>query len=488
MIDAVQVRHPTLIQGGMGVAVSDWRLAKAVSECGQLGVVSGTMLDTVVARRLQDGDPGGHVRRALGKFPKSEIAERVIACYYIPEGKPEEQSYKAVPMHSLKSSQLLTDLTVAANFVEVFLAKEGHEGVVGINYLTKIDLPTLPSIYGAMLAGVDYVLMGAGIPRSIPAILDHFSTSCETASLRVEVCGSDSGEIYQVQFDPSRYGCGLSLKRPFFIPIVSSSTLAQALAKKAPGGIDGFVVEHHTAGGHNAPPRGPLNLTDGGEPVYGSKDEPKFDDFKKLGLPFWLAGSRASHERLQEAIAFGAEGIQIGTAFAYCNESGISSDLKARVIQTVMNEKASVFTDPRASSSGYPFKVVELEQSLSESEVFQLRARICDLGYLRTPCKTADGGVVFRCAGEPIADYVRKGGCEQDTEGRKCLCNGLLSTIGLGQVRKDAYAEPPLLTAGNELQAAISTFVGEHKSSYSAREVVEAILSGKSTKVRQHVD
>jgi len=51
--------HPAIIQGGMGVAVSGWRLAKAVSSLGQLGVVSGTALDIVLVRRLQQGDPEG---------------------------------------------------------------------------------------------------------------------------------------------------------------------------------------------------------------------------------------------------------------------------------------------------------------------------------------------------------------------------------------------------------------------------------------------
>ena len=53
---------PTIIQGGMGAGVSSWRLAQAVSQLGQLGVVSGTALDLIFARRLQDGDPGGHMR------------------------------------------------------------------------------------------------------------------------------------------------------------------------------------------------------------------------------------------------------------------------------------------------------------------------------------------------------------------------------------------------------------------------------------------
>ena len=41
----------------MGVATSGWRLARAVSQLGQLGVVSGTLLAVVLARRLQEGDP-----------------------------------------------------------------------------------------------------------------------------------------------------------------------------------------------------------------------------------------------------------------------------------------------------------------------------------------------------------------------------------------------------------------------------------------------
>ncbi|MDE3217251.1 MAG: nitronate monooxygenase, partial [Gemmatimonadota bacterium] len=48
---------PTVIQGGMGAGVSNWMLARAVSLRGQLGVVSGTVIDTIFVRRLQDGDP-----------------------------------------------------------------------------------------------------------------------------------------------------------------------------------------------------------------------------------------------------------------------------------------------------------------------------------------------------------------------------------------------------------------------------------------------
>ena len=78
---------PEIIQGGMGVAVSDWRLARTVAEQGLLGAASSTGLDTVLARRLELGDPDGHLRRALEGFPWSDMAERVQTAYYRPGGK-----------------------------------------------------------------------------------------------------------------------------------------------------------------------------------------------------------------------------------------------------------------------------------------------------------------------------------------------------------------------------------------------------------------
>ena len=61
----------------MGAGISDWRLARAVSSQGQLGVVSGTALDAILTRRLQTGDAGGHMRRALDRFPSRPIADRI---------------------------------------------------------------------------------------------------------------------------------------------------------------------------------------------------------------------------------------------------------------------------------------------------------------------------------------------------------------------------------------------------------------------------
>ena len=282
---------PIIIQGGMGVGVSNWTLARAVSQQGQLGVVSGTLLAVVLSRRLQLGDPSGDMRRALARFPIPSMVDRVLADWFIPGGKPADKPFKHVEMPSLTATPASNELTVIANFVEVFLAKENLHGVVGINLLEKIQLPTLPSLYGAMLAGVDYVLMGAGIPRAIPGVLDQFSRG-EAAKLKIEVTAPAAPDQTPVEafssFDPAEFlnAPVHGLKRPRFLAIVSSATLAMTLARKSSGQVDGFVIETEAAGGHNAPPRGPLQLTAKGEPLYGERDLPDIAKIRALGLSF----------------------------------------------------------------------------------------------------------------------------------------------------------------------------------------------------------
>ncbi len=469
---------PRIIQGGMGVAVSDWRLARTVSQLGQMGVVSGTGVDTVLVRRLQDGDPCGSVREALAAFPIQEIAQKILDRYFVPGGKPADKPYISKPLHAIDPGTPILDLTVVGNFCEVWLAKRGHQGVVGVNLLTKIQLPTLPSLFGAMLAGVDYVLMGAGIPRAIPGALDKLS-KLEVTNLRIDVEGADSGEVYENVFDPSRYlPKGLTeLIRPKFLAIVSSASLALNLAKKASGKVDGFIIEGWTAGGHNAPPRGAMTLSEKGEPIYGPRDEADLAAFRELGVPFWLAGSWGQPGKLEEALSEGAAGIQVGTAFAFCNESGINRDLKDRIIKAAQNKELEVFTDPLASPTGFPFKVVQLGESMSNDAVYEKRNRICDLGYLRSAYKMEDGKIGYRCASEPIDDFVRKGGDIKETCGRKCVCNGLMSTVSIPQVRKDGYVEPVLVTAGDRL-VDLEEFCPKGQERYSAEDVIR-ILTAK---------
>ncbi len=241
------------------------------------------------------------------------------------------------------------------------------------------------------------------------------------------------------------------MSRPRFLAIVSSATLATFLAGNANGTPDGFVIEAPQAGGHNAPPRGRPQLDDDGEPVYGPRDRIDHAGIAALGLPFWLAGGYATPERLADAPARGACGVQVGTACALCDESGIEPGLKRRLLDQAIDRVAVVRTDPVASPTGFPFKLAEVEGTSSDPAVAEARERRCDLGYLREPYRRPDGAVGYRCAAEPVEDRVRKGGQAEDTEDRRCLCNGRVATIGLGQVRRDGYEEPSLVTAGDDL-------------------------------------
>ncbi|MEK6711788.1 MAG: nitronate monooxygenase [Nitrospinota bacterium] len=468
--------YPAIIQGGMGAGVSGWRLANAVARAGQMGVVSGTAMDLILARRLQDGDPGGHMRRALDRFPVPEIAGRLLARYFIPGGKGPAVPYKAIPRYCAQPRKTLLELALAANFAEVWLAKEGHPGPVGINLLEKIQLPNLASLYGAMLAGVDFVLMGAGIPREIPGILDRLSRH-EAASLRLSVAGALKDESFQMRFAPRDLIPGdlPPLTRPKFLAIVSSYTLALTLMKKSTGRVDGFVIERPTAGGHNAPPRGPLQLDENGEPLYGPKDDVDLSQIKELGLPFWVGGSCAAPETLRDMRDRGAAGVQVGTLFAFCEESNLAPDIKRAVCRMAARGEGSVFTDPVASPTRFPFKVVQLEGSMSGKEVYAARPRMCDMGYLREVYRRGDGTLGYRCPAEPVEDYVKKGGKLEETEGRKCLCNGLFANIGHPQVRKDGYRERPLVTSGDDLNR-IARFLADGKPSYTAREVIRYLV------------
>jgi NAD(P)H-dependent flavin oxidoreductase YrpB (nitropropane dioxygenase family) len=465
---------PAIIQGGMGIGVSNWLLARAVSLRGQLGVVSGTCIDSLFVRRLQDGDVGGHLRRAMQHFPVPDVSAAALKKYFLAGGRAAGSPYAVLPLWRETVTRAREQLTMLASFVEVHLAREGHDGPVGINLLTKVQLPNLATLYGAMLAGVDYVIMGAGIPREIPGVLDAFAEG-EATAIRFDVEGLARGETKDLAFDPAAHWEGKPppLRRPRFLPVVASHALAAVLARKANGRVDGFVVEGPTAGGHNAPPRGRPELSATGEPIYGERDEVDLDAMRQLELPFWLAGGMGSPDKLDEARAAGGEGIQVGTLFALAAESGLDPALREQVLARVRAGGVDVRTDPRASPTGFPFKVVVLEGTNATAAGYEGRERMCDLGYLRTAYKRADGRIGFRCAAEPVDAYVKKGGAAEDAIGRKCLCNALMANIGHPQLRADG-PERAILTSGDEL-GSMTAFARAHND-YTADDVLNYLL------------
>lgn len=442
---------PELIQGGMGVGVSDWKLARSVAIAGEklgkdvLGVISGTGLAILMIKRLQERDP--NTIRALNAF--NPVISKEIFDEFLPtEERLPGQRYKLSPKPEVlitgrqEIKDKMNKLLVAAAFVEVWLAKEGHNGPIGMNLLEKVQLVHLPTILGAMMAGVDTLIVGAGIPRQIPQILENFANNKE-ASYIVDVKGSK--EKIELKLDPEQYvEEGIELKKPNFYAIVSHHALAQFLASnKTQGEVNGFVIEGPTAGGHNAPARDKGVFDEKGQPVYGERDKPDLEEIRSLGKPFWLAGSWT--ERLREAQESGAAGIQIGTPFALSDESGLEIEKKNLMRAEIRDNALDVVTSAVVSPTGYPFQVVQMPGTLSDKEVYDTRKRVCSYGYLVEVRLDEDDNPIFLCPAEPVKAYVRKGGNIEETEGRVCLCSGLAGAVGQGQT-----GEPAIFTLGKD--------------------------------------
>jgi len=214
---------PQIIQGGMGVAVSNWKLARAVSARGGMGVVSGTAIDAVLIRRLESGDANGDVRRALAAFPNQETANHILEKYFIEGGKSASTPYSNAPKLLINASRHSNDLLILGAFVEVWLAKEGHEGQVGINFLEKIQMGTAAGILGAIIANVDYVIMGAGIPREIPRFIREISQK-QSSFITIDIV---NGVSQRITIDPADFidVSKVNFNRPMFLAIIISDIL-----------------------------------------------------------------------------------------------------------------------------------------------------------------------------------------------------------------------------------------------------------------------
>ena len=100
---------------------------------------------------------------------------------------------------------------------------------------------------------------------------------------------------------------------------------------------------------------------------------------------------------------------------------------------------------------------------------------MCDLGILRETYQKPGGGIGFRCPAEPEGAYIAKGGDPADTAGRVCMCNSLVASAGIGQVRH-GEEEPPLVTLGDDLEAVRESLLAGSES-YTAAEVVARLLA-----------
>jgi len=323
-----------IVQGGMGVGVSLAPLAGAVAREGGLGVVSSACIDRLVSKR--------HGRR-VGTYD--------------------------------------------AMYEEVSLAKAGG-GAVGVNIMVALQRDYEASVRGALDAGVDVIISGAGLPLGLPAIQDP--------------------------------------REAALVPIVSSARALELICRKwerlgyRP---DAVVLEGPLAGGHLGFKIDQVGLEE-------NRLERLLPPVKETaqrhgGFPVIVAGGVYTHEDISGFLALGADGVQLGTRFLATEESGATAAYKAAVVAA--GEEDIVVADDPGSPCGLPFRVIR-QSAMYQSALAHRRPPKCDKGYVLL--KDA-AGKFTRCP------------AKESNEHYFCICNGLLSSAGYNGDR-----EEPLYTVG----------------------------------------
>lgn len=323
-----------IVQGGMGVGVSLHPLASAVAREGGIGIVSSACLDRLVSQRT---------------------------------GK-KRNSYESA-------------------FEEVALAKAAG-GYAGINIMCALGRDYEASVRGALDAGADVIISGAGLPMGLPAIQAPKDTA--------------------------------------LVPIVSSSRALDLICKKweklgyRP---DAVVLEGPLAGGHLGFKMEQIDLNE-------NRLESLFPAVKELAqkkgdIPVIVAGGIYTNEDILRFLKMGADGVQMGTRFLATEESSASTAYKAAVISS-REEDIIVAHDP-GSPCGLPFRVIK-QSPMYQSALQRKRQPRCDKGYVLLK---DEKGVYSRCP------------AKESNEHHFCICNGLLSSAGYNPDK-----EEPLYTVG----------------------------------------
>ena len=323
-----------IIQGGMGVGVSLSPLASAVAEEGGVGIVSSAALDRLVSKRT---------------------------------GK-RRTTYEAV-------------------FEEISQAK-ARGGVSGINIMVALIRTYEDSVRGAIDAGADVIISGAGLPMSLPVIQNPGDTA--------------------------------------LIPIVSSARALELICKKwerVGYRPDAVVLEGPLAGGHLG-----FKLED----IYleSNKLENLLPPVKEMaekygGFPVIVAGGIYTHDDIVRFLKMGANGVQMGTRFLVTQECSASDAYKQAVINA--GKEDIVVSHNPGSPCGLPFMVIK-GSPMFRSALEQKREPRCNKGYVLRPDRE---GNFTQCR------------ARLDDGGAFCICNGLLSSAGYNPLEED-----PLYTVG----------------------------------------
>jgi len=328
VIKGKKIRVP-IIQGGMGVGVSLHPLARAVAREGGLGIVSSACLDRLVSKRT---------------------------------GK-KVNSYEAA-------------------YEEVSLSK-AENGFAGINIMAALVRDYNDSVKGALDAGADAIISGAGLPLSLPAIQPPKDTA--------------------------------------LIPIVSSARALEIICKKweklgyRP---DAVVLEGPLAGGH-------LGFRIDQVELESNRLENLLPSVKEMAMkcgdiPVIVAGGIYTYDDIIRFMDSGADGVQMGTRFLATEESSATDDYKQAVVRA--REEDIVVAHRPGSPCGLPFRVIK-QSPMYQSSLKRLRKPKCDKGYVLM--KDAEGKFTVCPA-------------KQDNENYFCICNGLLSSGGYNTNEEEA--------------------------------------------------
>ncbi len=313
----------------MGVGVSLHPLANAVAREGGVGVVSSACLDRLVAKRTNK---------------KVTIYEAV---------------YEEVSLSKIKG------------------------GFVGINIMGALARDFNESVKGAIDAGADVIISGAGLPLTLPAI----HPSKDTA----------------------------------LIPIVSSARALEIICKKwekLKYRPDAVVLEGPLAGGHLGFRMDQIDLESNTlENLLPPVKEMaiKFGDF-----PVIVAGGIYTHQDILSFMNKGADGVQMGTRFLATEESSATESYKQSVVRATKED--IVVAHRPGSPCGLPFRVIK-QSPMYVSSLQQRRKPKCDKGYVLM--KDAEGKFTVCPAREDNKDYF-------------CICNGLLSSAGYNPAEEES--------------------------------------------------
>jgi nitronate monooxygenase len=313
----------------MGVGVSLHPLAKAVAVEGGLGIVSSACIDRLVSKRT-------------GKK---------VNTY--------EAAYEEVSLSKVKG------------------------GFTGINIMMALVRDFSDSVKGALDAGADAIISGAGLPLNLPAIQPPKDTA--------------------------------------LIPIVSSARALDIICKKweklgyRP---DAVVLEGPLAGGH-------LGFRIDQVELESNKLENLLPPVKEMAvkcgdMPVIVAGGIYTHSDIVKFMNMGADGVQMGTRFLATEESSATDAYKQAVIGA--REEDIVVAHRPGSPCGLPFRVIK-QSPMYVSSLQRKRTPKCDKGYVLM--KDADGKFTICPA-------------KQDNENYFCICNGLLSSSGYNSDKEEA--------------------------------------------------